>query len=287
MKLKLVVLAGAKEGTEIPLKKDKFLIGRAKECALRAGSEAISRQHCAISRHEAGYTVKDLGSRNGTYVNDTRITAEVPLVAGNELRVGPLKFRIDVVTESSVEKNVVPTPKGPVPLAPPSPDAKPKKPPVKDIADVVERTISKSGSTSEDDVSGWLLGISDKDLDGPETLRETRSLRAEETRTSIPRVTASSAATVEDVSKLMQAAAAEEEAAEESNGEAVAADEAAAKDAGAESEDGSGVWKWLKRGKGGPAKKQPGKLPPRPDHGATKDSRSAAADILREMQRRR
>src|SRR6187402_1985891 len=70
MKLKLVVLAGAKEGLEIPLKKEKFLIGRAKECALRAGSEAISRQHCAITRHDNRYTVKDLGSRNGTYVND-------------------------------------------------------------------------------------------------------------------------------------------------------------------------------------------------------------------------
>ena len=54
MKLKLVVLAGAKEGLEIPLKKEKFLIGRAKECALRAGSEAISRRHCAITRHEDG-----------------------------------------------------------------------------------------------------------------------------------------------------------------------------------------------------------------------------------------
>ena len=74
MKLKLVVLAGAKEGLEIPLKKEKFLIGRAKECALRAGSEAISRQHCAITRHENRYTVKDLGSRNGTNVNDKRIT---------------------------------------------------------------------------------------------------------------------------------------------------------------------------------------------------------------------
>src|SRR6187401_2847106 len=99
MKLKLVVLAGAKEGLEIPLKKEKFLIGRAKECALRAGSEAISRQHCAITRTENGYTVKDLGSRNGTHVNEQRITEEVPLVAGNELRVGPLKFRVVPIAE--------------------------------------------------------------------------------------------------------------------------------------------------------------------------------------------
>ena len=35
MELKLIVLAGAKQGLEIPLKKDKFLIGRSTECALR------------------------------------------------------------------------------------------------------------------------------------------------------------------------------------------------------------------------------------------------------------
>src|SRR5215211_9209417 len=94
MMLKLIVLAGAKEGLEIPLKKDKFLIGRAKECALRAGSEAISRRHCAIIHRESGYTVRDLGSRNGTHVNDEKISAEVPLKDGDELRVGPLHFRI-------------------------------------------------------------------------------------------------------------------------------------------------------------------------------------------------
>src|SRR6476660_6058486 len=94
MKLKLIVLAGAKEGLEIPLRKDKFLIGRAKECALRAGSEAISRRHCAIIRRETGWTVRDLGSRNGTHVNDEKITTEVPLKAGDELRVGPLKFLV-------------------------------------------------------------------------------------------------------------------------------------------------------------------------------------------------
>src|SRR3989337_825466 len=99
MKLKLIVLAGAKEGLEIPLKKDKFLIGRAKECSLRAGSEAISRRHCAIVRKEGRCTVRDLGSRNGTYVNDVRISDEVALSAEDELRVGPLNFRIAAVEE--------------------------------------------------------------------------------------------------------------------------------------------------------------------------------------------
>ena len=138
MKLKLVVLAGAKEGLEIPLKKEKFLIGRAKECALRAGSEAISRRHCAISRHENGYTVKDLGSRNGTHVNDKRITEEVPLVAGNELRVGPLKFRVDVIAEKAAKPEQGAAPASDAP--PSATNGKPRKqPPVKDVAEVVQR----------------------------------------------------------------------------------------------------------------------------------------------------
>jgi pSer/pThr/pTyr-binding forkhead associated (FHA) protein len=274
MKLKLVVLAGAKEGLEIPLKKEKFLIGRAKECALRAGSEAISRQHCAITRHEDGYTVKDLGSRNGTHVNETRITEEVPLVAGNELRVGPLKFRIDVLAEKPKEHEAKPALP---PLMPASPDIKKKQPPVKDVADVVQRTINKSENTSEDDVSGWLLGV--KNADDGEALKETKSLRAEDTRTTMTRVTVGET-TIEDIGKLSQENSDETDVAAETNGTGHA-------DAAAEEEGGSGVWKWLKRGKGAPAKKKPGKLPPRADQGPTKDSRAAAADILREMQRRR
>ena len=171
---------------------------------LRAGSEAISRQHCAITRHADHYTVKDLGSRNGTYVNDERIAEEVPLAAGNELRVGPLKFRIDPLAEKSAKPETPAAPALPK-LAPANGSTK-KQPPVKDVADVVQRTISKCDKTSEDDVSRWLLGIAE--VDGPETLKETQSLRAEETRMNMNRVTMSESSTIEDVSKLAQAAAA-------------------------------------------------------------------------------
>ena len=261
MKLKLIVLAGAKEGLEIPLRKDKFLIGRAKECALRAGSEAISRRHCAIIRRETGWTVRDLGSRNGTHVNDEKITTEVPLKAGDELRVGPLKFLV-AERESSA---AVPPVNSAAPAA--TDEKKPRKqPPVKDVADVVERTISNSDSTSEEDVSRWLL---DMDTNGPDTLKETRSMHAEDTSTTIHRVSTGDTATVEDVAQLAKNAAAEESATP------------------TEEEGGSGVWKFLKRGKpAAPKKKEPGKLPPR-EAQQSKDSRDAAADILREMQRRR
>ncbi len=201
----------------------------------------------------------------------------MPLVAGNELRVGPLKFRIDVIGEKSAKNSAPST------TAPTAPKAKEegksrKHPPVKNVADVVQRTMSMSDSMTEDDVSRWLLGVTD--VDGPETLKETRSLKAEETRTTMTRVTKpGDTATVDDVSKLAQAAAAENEEEVEPGGESADDEESA--------EEGSGVWSWLKRGKGGSSKKKPGKLPPRTDQEPTKDSREAAADILREMQRRR
>jgi pSer/pThr/pTyr-binding forkhead associated (FHA) protein len=255
MELKLIVLAGAKEGLEIRLKKDKFLIGRAKECALRAASEAISRRHCAIVRAGDGWTVRDLGSRNGTYVNDTKITAEVPLNADDELRVGPLKFRVAVATPKV-------NPALP-PLAPVT-NHTPKKPPVKDVAEVVERTISLSDSATEDDISRWLLGEMDN------TLKETRSLRAEDTNTALNRATViGDKQTVEDVSEVAEEMKAAEDAA-----------------AGEAADDSKGGWNLFRKGGKGSAKKKPGKLPPRPQE-ASKDSREAAADILREMTRRR
>lgn len=259
MELKLVVLAGAKQGLEIPLKKEKFLIGRAKECALRAGSEAISRRHCAIVRASGRVTVRDLGSRNGTFVNDERIEKEVPLSVGDELRVGPLKFRIAAMSSAPTAEA---KPAAPVP-APKSL----KKPPVKDVAGVVQRTIDKAEEgTTEDDVSRWLLGVPDPKSE--DTLKETRTMRLEETTLN--------RRTIGDVS-------ADENAAEPESEESAAEVEPAADQEAAEK---SSAWNFFKRGKSIAGKKKPGKLPPRPD-APSKDSREAAADILREMTRRR
>ena len=160
MKLKLVVLAGAKEGLEIPLKKEKFLIGRAKDahCAPVAKRSAVTTVPSLGTK--TGYTVKDLGSRNGTYVNDNESPQKCRWQPGNELRVGPLKFRVDAVVEKPAKgtHRLLP-PRFDTHRAPTSTTETRKQPPVKDVADVVQRTISKSDSTTEDDVSRWLLGV--------------------------------------------------------------------------------------------------------------------------------
>lgn len=165
--MKLVVLAGAKQGTEIPLKKDKFVIGRSSDCTLRAGSEAISRHHCAILRNEGILSVRDLGSRNGTFVNGAKIAAETKLNSGDTVRVGTLEFRIDLGQDLK----------------------RAKKPKVKNVAEAVSRSAGTDQESEEieDDISRWLLGPDPSDSAAS---RDTQSMRLDETRTiaEIPRL---------------------------------------------------------------------------------------------------
>ncbi len=229
--MKLVVLAGAKQGTEIPLKKDKFVIGRASDCTLRAGSEAISRHHCAILRGERGLSVRDLGSRNGTYVNGERIKGETAISSGDTVRVGTLEFRLD--SEHDINRT--------------------KKPKAKDVAEVVSRSTGSDHESDEieDDISRWLLG---PEPDNTASSRETQSFRLDETRT------------LSDVPAIPPQ-------------EPVAAEPG---ESGVDV-DGDGEAKGKSKDAG---KKSYGKLPPVPKK-ESKDSREAAADILREMTRRR
>jgi predicted component of type VI protein secretion system len=275
MDLKLIVLAGAKEGTQIPLKKDKFIIGRASECTLRAGSSAISRRHCAIVRKDGSWYVRDLGSRNGTFLNDGAVETPTALKVGDEIRVGPLHFRVEELIHAA-EGSKAAKPAAEAHAASPADPAanhdvkRGKQPPVKDVSEVVERTAKKAdSSTSEEEISRWLLGLEG----GGDSLRETQTLSMEET-TAIGRV----APAPETASVNGQAVEKGGEESAEHGAEATAAE-------GADKSD-SGGWKFFKMGKKSTAKKSPGKLPPRPAD-ISKDSREAAADILREMTRRR
>jgi pSer/pThr/pTyr-binding forkhead associated (FHA) protein len=89
---RLLVTAGAQEGTELPLYQDTMTVGRttadtAWDIALQ--DRAVSRPHCRFSRKAEGWTVMDLGSVNGTLLNGTAVTAEPrPLKDGDVLSIG-------------------------------------------------------------------------------------------------------------------------------------------------------------------------------------------------------
>ena len=94
---KLIVASGKSAGRVITVKRNRLLIGRAEECDIRPLSEDVSRKHCAVIVGPAAVWVEDLGSRNGTYVDGTRITAKTQVADGAIIRVGSLELKVSCV----------------------------------------------------------------------------------------------------------------------------------------------------------------------------------------------
>jgi predicted component of type VI protein secretion system len=87
---------GGDRAREIVIQGQEFLIGRGADCNLRLAVSAISRHHCLLRFHGAEATLSDLGSSNGTFVNDKRVRSQVALHTGDEIRVGSCRFLIDL-----------------------------------------------------------------------------------------------------------------------------------------------------------------------------------------------
>ncbi len=81
-------------GQLAPVKQGLVLIGRASLATLRLQHPSISRRHSQITRRGERFFIKDLGSQNGTYVNQQRIDREVEIFAGDELVIGTSQLRL-------------------------------------------------------------------------------------------------------------------------------------------------------------------------------------------------
>ncbi len=99
----LLVLKGADAGLRIPLTKDLLTIGRTAEADLVFHDEQISRRHASISCDTSNgtYLLSDLGSTNGTFLNDRPVTRD-ELKDGDKIFVGTtiLKFVLQDEVES-------------------------------------------------------------------------------------------------------------------------------------------------------------------------------------------
>jgi pSer/pThr/pTyr-binding forkhead associated (FHA) protein len=77
----------------IPLKGDGITIGQSPSNDVPLSFDpTVSRVHCVLERVASQWCIRDLSSRNGTFVNGDRIWAEVPLRMGDEIRVGSVRF---------------------------------------------------------------------------------------------------------------------------------------------------------------------------------------------------
>jgi pSer/pThr/pTyr-binding forkhead associated (FHA) protein len=77
----------------VALEGDRVTIGAdASNGAVVDGDDSVSRLHAVVENYGAGWAVRDLGSRNGTYVNGERVLSERALRSGDELRIGKTRL---------------------------------------------------------------------------------------------------------------------------------------------------------------------------------------------------
>ncbi|HTZ44456.1 MAG TPA: FHA domain-containing protein [Jatrophihabitans sp.] len=84
----LIVTEGTLAGTRIALTGKPILIGRANDSTLVLTDDYASTRHARISETNNVWYLEDLGSTNGTYVGQTKVTGPIPLEAGVVIRIG-------------------------------------------------------------------------------------------------------------------------------------------------------------------------------------------------------
>lgn len=85
----LTVVAGSMRGTSVPLNEGGLLIGRNPECSLVLSDDFASGRHLRILPGEDGvWYAEDLGSTNGTFVDNQRIRRPTRLGPGSQVRIG-------------------------------------------------------------------------------------------------------------------------------------------------------------------------------------------------------
>ena len=87
----LIVLRGPNAGSRFLLDADFTSAGRHPDSDIFLDDVTVSRRHAEFYRHGDRFTVRDVGSLNGTYVNRDRIE-EADLFGGDEVQIG--KFRL-------------------------------------------------------------------------------------------------------------------------------------------------------------------------------------------------
>jgi predicted component of type VI protein secretion system len=97
MDARLRVLSGPNAGEKFEIRRGKLLIGREEDCHLRPESEFVSRHHCVLLLDDYTLRIRDLGSKNGTFVNGRRIgTSETILLHDDMISIGEMIGQIDL-----------------------------------------------------------------------------------------------------------------------------------------------------------------------------------------------
>ena len=136
--IEFIIQSGKHQGKRLSLSNDLVVIGRESDCQIRLTSDEVSRRHCELQKKEVGIVVRDLESRNGTFINELEIEAETLLQPGDQLRIGPMILQLPGKSEE----------------LPGSRHSSPKE----------KAKSTGADPTSDDDIASW-LSVGDEDSD--------------------------------------------------------------------------------------------------------------------------
>jgi len=108
--LLLEIVEGERQGEKVPLE-GPIEIGREQGVALVVADEEVSRRHAQIEPAADGAVVRDLGSTNGTYVNEQPIAGSHRLTPGDRVRLGLTVLELRTEQQVARQASVV----GPAP----------------------------------------------------------------------------------------------------------------------------------------------------------------------------
>jgi len=92
----LVFLSGPYRGRRIPIARELTRIGRDKTCEVPLDDEASSRRHAELIVREGKIFIKDLGSTNGSYLNDSKLGEEIELHSGDRIGIGDTVMLVEL-----------------------------------------------------------------------------------------------------------------------------------------------------------------------------------------------
>jgi serine phosphatase RsbU (regulator of sigma subunit) len=94
---RLIVESGNDAGMVYPLGNSAVTVGRSASCDVQIIDKRVSRHHAVIQPQRHGYVIEDLGSKNGTYVNNKPLVGRCQLRNGDRIQIGDceLVFELD------------------------------------------------------------------------------------------------------------------------------------------------------------------------------------------------
>lgn len=104
----LIVIRGRTVGHLLELEKLPVVVGRAPEVELPIDDVAVSRRHAQLTKGPEGFSIEDLNSTNGVFVNGVRVSRQA-LRDGDRIQIGTatiLKFCFQDEVEASFQKNL-------------------------------------------------------------------------------------------------------------------------------------------------------------------------------------